>query len=288
MPEPALFIGVVSHEGSRFSVSQGPQGLAAALHERLPSTLVQVNTADLLDERVLPVTPALVQASLTAELHADRIWARYLGRRLGPRWWAGHGLRWAKRGWRAVQPPPLGSVHRLLNIELSHLDLMRAGLNSGAPLILVLEDDAMSADAADLAAGLAGIMRVSDSLDASTVPVGFVNLSQSFDLATLGIGQLLGPAPATWAGSAERTVLAASRPVTNTVCAILYFAPFLRALVDQFDRLPMTPVVPIDWKLNLALMAMFEAGQAGPGACWLVEPAPITQMSMQAAEILPE
>ena len=280
MTSPALFVGVVSHQGSRFAVSQGDEGLAAHLALALPGIEMAVNTADLLDESVVPVTPALVQASLTAELRIDARWARFLGRPRGPRWWAGQGLRWARRGFRAVRPPSPAMVRRLLNIELSHLDLLRRGLASGAPWILILEDDAMSADVPDLAAGLVGLM-------ASGRSVGFVNLSRSFDTETLGIDHLLSPSGVAWAGSVPRSVLAASRPVTNTVCAIAYEREFLTRLVSVWEALPMTPVLPIDWKLNLALMQMFEDGALGAGACWLVEPAPITQMSMQPAGILP-
>ena len=48
-----LFIGVVSHEGSRFAVSQGPGGLAAVLADQLhalgQSVLVEVSTVDAYD-----------------------------------------------------------------------------------------------------------------------------------------------------------------------------------------------------------------------------------------------
>lgn len=281
MPDPALFVGVVSHVGSRFAASQGPEGLAHRLAELLPGTEVQVNTANLLDEAQLPVTASMVQAMLSAELRLDREWARYLGRRLEARWWALHVARWLRRGWQQVSAPGESTVRRLLNIELSHLDLMRRGLDTGAPWVLILEDDAFSADASDLAAGLTGLM-------AGAQPPAFVNVSASFRTAELGIDHLLGPiAGVTWEGSVPRAVLEAKRPVTNTVCAILYSRAFLIRLVEAMDALPMEPVVPIDWKLNLALMRLFEAGEIGAGDCWLVEPAPITQMSMQPAGILP-
>ena len=281
MPVPALFVGVVSHEGSRFSVSQGPEGLAARLATAMPGVEVHVNTADLLDERALPVTPAAVQATLSEELRLDRVWADYLSREMGLRWWAVHTARWARRGWRRLRPPGTGLVRRLLNIELSHLDLMRRGLDCGAPWVLVVEDDGFSADVADLAAGMRGLM------DAARAPA-FVNVSASFSAQELGIVHLLNPvSECTWAGSAPRTILSADRPVTNTVCAILYRSDFLAELVVAMDALPMEPVVPIDWKLNLALMRLHESGRIGAGDCWLVEPAPIMQMSMQPAGILP-
>lgn len=281
MSQPALFVGVVSHEGSRFALSQGPEGLAQHLAQLLPGTSVAVNTVDLLDEASMPVTPAGVQATLTAELRADRAWAGYLGRSMGPRWWGVHAARWVRRGWLRVRPPGVVMLRRLLNIELSHLDLLRRGLTSGAPWVLIVEDDGFSSDIADLSDGLAGLI-------AHRPSPAFVNVSQSFTPHELGIEHLLAPvADCSWAGAVPRRVLAAERPVTNTVCAILYSADFLRRFLPAFDALPMEPVVPIDWKLNLALMRMFETGEIGPGDCWLVDPAPITQMSMQPAGILP-
>lgn len=281
MTGPALFVGVVSHEGSRFAVSQGPTGLAHHLEQALPGTVVAVNTANLLDEATLPVTPRMAQATLTAELRLDREWANYLGRTLGLRWWAVHAMRWARRGWLRLRPPGPHMVSRLLNIEFSHLDLMRRGLASGAPWVLIIEDDGFAPDISDLSTGLAGLMAADPS-------PAYVNVSESFTTEQLGIDHLLRPvAGQAWAGAVPRSIVQADRPITNTVCAILYSAPFLADLVKAMDSLPVEPVVPIDWKLNLALMRMFESGQIGPGDCWLVEPAPIRQMSMQPAGILP-
>jgi hypothetical protein len=275
----ALFIGVVSHENSRFATSQGPDGLASRLAETLrrPGTdvTVHVNTTDLLDEATNPVTEAMVQASLTEQLLLDRRWAAYLGRSRGPAWWATHAARWARRAEQAVRSPGVGMVRRLLNIELSHFDLLRSGIEADAEWILVLEDDAASLDNHDCAEGLAALMQ------AAPQP-SFVNVSQSFTNAELGIEHLLRLAPVGWAGTSARTILTAERPVTNTVCAILYRGSFATALLEVLESLPMEPVVPIDWKLNLALMRMFETGRLGPGDCWLVDPAPIDQLSMRS------
>lgn len=281
MTSPALFIGVVSHEGSRFAVSQGPQGLAAHLHRGIAGSEIAVNTVDLHDETRLPITSAMVQATLTSELRLERAWAGYLGRATGPRWWVVHGLRWARRGWRRLRPPSTAMVRRLLNIELSHLDLMRRGLASGAAWVLVLEDDAFASDTADVVAGLQGLMNTHRR-------VAFINVSASFTPTELGIDHLLSPLPdVQWAGPIARNVLTSQRPATNTVCAILYSREFLTEFVPVFDGLPMEPVVPIDWKVNVALMAMVEQRTLEAGDCWFVEPAPITQMSMQRTEILP-
>ena len=111
----------------------------------------------------------------------------------------------------------------------------------------------------------------------------YVNVSHSFSADELGIRHLLYPVPGVhWQGAANRTVMAARLPVTNTVCAIAYRGGFLEPLLAAFDQLPMEPIVPIDWKLNLALMALRDSDVLGDGDCWQVEPAPIVQMSMQA------
>ena len=277
-----LFIGVVSHEGSRFAVSQGPGGLAAVLAARLcslgQSVQVEVSTVDAYDSERLPITLAMVSACLTAQVHLDRRWARYLGRARGPRWWATHGLRWVRRAEQLVRPPGPKLVERLLNIEMAHFALLRSGLATGANWVLILEDDASSVDVVDCAAGLASLM----SSRADERQPAYVNISQSFALDELGISDLLTVAPdASWAGDAPRHILSSARPATNTVCAILYRGSFVRELLAVTDALPMEPVVPIDWKLNLALMQMFSSGALGAGDCWFVDPAPIDQLSMR-------
>ena len=78
-------------------------------------------------------------------------------------------------------------------------------------------------------------------------------------------------------------VLAASRPISNTVCAILYRADFLGRFLTRFDALPIEPVVPIDWKLNIVLMDMYNAGGIVAGDCWIVTPGPVDQRSMQVS-----
>ena len=277
-----LFIGVVSHEGSRFAVSQGPGGLAAVLAARLcslgQSVQVEVSTVDAYDPVQLPITRAMVRACLTAQVHLARRGARYLGRARGPRWWATHGLRWVRRAEQLVRPPGPKLVERLLNIEMAHFALLRSGLATGADWVLILEDDASSVEVVDCAAGLAWLM----SSRADERQPAYVNISQSFALDELGISDLLTVAPdASWAGDAPRHILSSARPATNTVCAILYRGSFVRDLLAVTDALPMEPVVPIDWKLNLALMQMFSSGALGAGDCWFVDPAPIDQLSMR-------
>lgn len=270
MATPDLFVGVVSHAATRFPVSQGPDGLAMRLAAALPGTVVQVNTENA--SGAIPVTPRTVQASLTAELRAEARWDSFLGR--SARYRAVLAARWAKRGWQRLKPPAPRTVRRLLDIELSHRDLMGSALASGAPWALIVEDDGFADDDADLAAGIRGLVG-----DPGRRPA-YVVLSRSFGTDALRIGHLLREGKASWAGDIQRRILESRLPVTNTVCATLYSRAFLAALVPVWDGLPMEPVVPVDWKLNLALMRMHEAGLVPEYSCWLVEPGPIVQGSM--------
>jgi len=42
----------------------------------------------------------------------------------------------------------------------------------------------------------------------------------------------------------------------------------------------MQPIVPIDWKVNDAIMNLSHTGVLGPGDCYTVDPGPIRQASM--------
>jgi len=167
------------------------------------------------------------------------------------------------------------SLNRLLNIELSHRSLWAAALESGAPWVLILEDDGWAEDVDDFAAGVVRLM-------GETPAPAFVNLSHSFSPKQLHIEHLLRAGRCSWRGGRPRAILESVRPVTNTVCAVLYSAEFLQHLVSAWDAQPLYPVVPIDWKMNRILMSFYEAGSFPSHGCWFVEPGPVIQGSMRA------
>ena len=276
-----IFIGVVSHASSRFLGNTGPQGLARRLARRLsgPTTQVAVlvNTENAWSPEILEITDELVAESHAAQREVEARWQRYLG---------GHAIRqlrktvelFARRARRTDPQVGRRGIERLLNIELSHRALLQAGVASGADWILILEDDGGSTDPEECALGLAALLEA-----AGAQGVAYINLSESFTPRQLGIDHLLTEIPSVpWVGGVQRQVLAAERPVTNTVCAIAYRARFARMLCARLDSSPLSPVVAIDWKLNELLMAMHSDGVLGAGDCWLVEPAPIAQLSMHA------
>jgi len=272
---PSLFIGVVSHPASRFVANQGPAGLGATLSTWVPGSRLEVCVRNFFDESGKELDERSVQAALTAELAGELRWARHLERRLELRWWAMYAARWIKRLSKRLKSPGSGVVRRLLNIERSHLHLLQMGLESGAPWVLILEDDAMSDDVQDLAVGLIALMD-SGKTDA------FINLSDSFSPRALGIAHLLDAAQGvSWLGRVPRAILESRLPATNTVCAIAYSRSMAALLLDYFDSMPEKPVLPIDWKLNEALMSLARKSHESELTCMFVEPAPIVQMSMK-------
>ena len=81
--------------------------------------------------------------------------------------------------------------------------------------------------------------------------------------------------------SGKVAVTGISIPLGAPVEAVPPSKNFIDDLIATMDALPMEPVVPIDWKLNLALMRMFDDGRLVAGDCWQVEPGPIDQLSMR-------
>lgn len=278
-----LFLGVVSHPASRFTHNQGNEGFPARLGAELSRQGLAVDfiveTRNLFEVGTDDLTTATVQESLSAQLDLDMAWDRYVngGGPLSVKQRLRHLLLVAARQWRRIQRPPAASMRRLLNIELAHVSLLQRGVISGAPWIVILEDDGDCTDIVDCATGLASVLV--DAPDS----VAYINLSESFDLASLHIASVLHPSDVQWRGSIDRTIMSAERPVTNTVCAIAYRREFAERLLAEYEDQGSFPVVPIDWKLNRAIMSMVARGELDRGSCWWIHPGPIKQMSMHSS-----
>jgi len=272
MTAPEVFIGLVSHTKSRFAFNQGERGPAKALgqelHNRGVTVEVRINTHNRLDTATFPLTPRMSVDSVAGELTLERRWHAFLGGKKSARFTARMAVRRAKLALDRLQGGNTAVVERLLNIEYSHVDLMKAGVESGAAWILILEDDAGARDMAALAELIEYLVR-------TDVPPQLVSLSESFTLDELGIAHLLHPH-----GPQDMHLFRCDRPVTNTVCAIAYRRDFLEKLVAELQALPVEPIVPIDWRVNEALMSLWDRGVIGAGDCWLTDPAPIVQLSM--------
>jgi hypothetical protein len=166
-------------------------------------------------------------------------------------------------------------LRRLINIELSHIGLMRQAVDCDSDWALIVEDDAAADEPEGFATALAQFTQ--DHQDERQPK--YVNVSRSFSEERLRIDAHLTPV-GIWGTAGNIPVLSAERPVTNTVCAILYRTDFLRELLAVLDGIPVAPVLPIDWKLNEAILRMVESGTLGAGDCWFLSPAPVVQRSM--------
>lgn len=283
-----LFIGIVTHPSSRhFAEVTDPafaEGFLTAASGAGLRAEVRINERNAFDESgtVLSSATVIRAAWFQARLEAD--WHRYLTgsgvaallvRRVGIL-----ALRLREylrpvqgRGSRILSGDRL--CRRLANIELSHLDLLRQAVESGAAWILILEDDGHAQDLDDLMRDVRAIIEAAGSCGSPQ----YVSLSESFDVAHLGVHGLMEPAQIP---GVSRVVLRARRPVTNTVCAMLYRADFAADVLRYCDEMGLFPVCAIDWKLNAVLMDMHAAGQLVDGDCWFIEPGPFRQRSMHA------
>ncbi len=285
-----IFLGLVTYPKTRFPQAKSPQGLVpglqATLRDQGMRTQIAVHDTDEWNESVLRIDRTVVEASIDRELEIEKRWRHYIDpsvhevllsgfmgvrRVYRRRKFLSHGVQEldaSDRGFRMVQ--------RLVNIEIAHMSLLRQALDSGCEWTLIAEDDATSDDIPSLAQELDAFM--SDRRHESQPK--YVNVSRSFNHRRLRVRDLVEPV---WAGATTATgmeILQARRPITNTVCAILYRTDFLATLFPTLERIPLAPVVPIDWKLNQAIMQMYVAGELSSGDCWLLEPAPIRQSSM--------
>jgi len=284
--QKSLFIGLVTHPRTRFVDAAGSQGLAAGLARELSAMGWDVQTAtvseNLVQANELDLSPRGILRSVRREMTVERQWARFQGQRAPlSRWgtWVILRIREIFRLGKFLRPTKSArksaemTLLRLANIEASHMSLMQQGAASGSQWTLILEDDAHATDHRRLAEELNGNLH---SWNTSAQP-SYVNVSQSFALEALKIDRTL-TAVGPW--SSTSTVLSSSIPFTNTVCAVLYRREFLRTLYEEMASIPLQPIIPIDWKLNVALMGLSSKGLVGPGDCYTVDPAPIVQGSM--------
>ncbi len=282
-----VFVGLVTHPRSRFdadgAATRQAGDLVAALADGAAGLLI--SDRDDADPATYPLDRAELLRSARHQARLEHAWRRYLAA-AGGRPARGPVLdrlaaaamelkRQAETG--ALLPGGDGvagrrAATRLLNIDLSHLRVLEAGVASGAPWVLVLEDDARATDVPSTAAALL------EGVDALTATeVAFVSLSESIALERLGVDGLLdGPLVA---GGPDWLVRART-PITNTVCANLYRASFASALADGIRSRGLVPVAPIDWRVNEQVLAMVADGRLGPGSCAWAQPGLFLQGSM--------
>jgi hypothetical protein len=242
---------------------------------------------------LLRIDSAEIAKSIDAELAAELDWKRHVsGSDFQPITMAKLKVHRALRRRRFLprhgEPSDSDSagirmVRRLVNIEHAHLNLMREALAADAEWILIIEDDAALDDSLlNLDEFASSLVRLFVSAQTQDEP-GYINISRSHSDSELGTNDIyVTSVPFSIEATSKIIARVAKRPVTNTVCAILYRRQFLLTLIDWLEQIPLSPVLPIDWKLNRALMLMSAAGLTPEGTCWSLTPGPIVQGSMHA------
>ena len=285
-----LSIGLVTHRGTRYPESRGESGLAHRIHEALKhlgvSSQVHVFDEDLWSDSILSIDRSVVRRSIGAELATEKAWRTYHGNRWPrPLLDLAFGIRSLRRrttfdGWtRRSKSRGQAMVRRLVNIELAHVHLMRQAVIDGSPWALIMEDDAHG----DALTTALVIQRIVSAKTRNEQPA-YVNLSRSFSHERLGVMDGLAVVDDQAGAEGGAAFLSSDKPVTNTVCAILYRTAFVESLLNHLDSQPLDPVIPIDWKINAALMEMAESGVVRPGDAWLCEEPPVIQGSMHQPE----
>jgi hypothetical protein len=170
--------------------------------------------------------------------------------------------------------PGAEPVVRLLNIDLSHLRVYKEALDSGCESIVVIEDDARALDPETVSLTLLDLIRRNTCGEAS-----FINLSESISKEALGVVGILGDSDPD-----QPSVTTCSRPVTNTVCANLFNREFVLELFRDMMNRGLTPVIPIDWRVNRFIMRAWKMGFLNGHTCTWVEPGVFIQGSMHATD----
>ena len=282
-----IFLGLVTHPATRFPEASTEQGFLPVLSAELDhlgvSSQLSVHDTDEWTESVLTIDQAEIHKSIDAELSVEKRWRKYIDPSV-PTWLLDSfmGMRrvYRRRKFLSGASVERGArmVRRLVNIELAHISLLRQAARSDCDWAVIAEDDAECVDTPAFARALSSFV-ASRSLERQPE---YVNISRSFAPSRLRISRLLRLIQRWGDPESGIQILEADRPVTNTVCAILYRTEFIRQLLAELDAIPLSPVVPIDWKLNLAIMQLHAEGRLREGDCWTLEPGPVIQRSMNS------
>lgn len=294
----SLLVGVVTHPRSRYNADNAAGDFATSVADAVTSfglpTSSLVSDRDDYDPERWPLARTELLESAWYQSRLEYRWRRYLDAGAGDTVGTIRdiGLFGATAGRRTLEAAA-GSVlqasdkrygrtaaRRLLNIDLSHLRVFDEAVECGASWVLVLEDDAWATSPEVAGHALVALIDLIDDRD-----VQFASLSTSLSHEQLGVTQLLHEQESLDLADGRRlTILRADRPVTNTVCATLYRTSFAAEVAARIRSRGLVPVVPIDWRLNEALLDMWVVGRVGPESCVWVEPGIFVQRSMHSAK----
>jgi hypothetical protein len=166
------------------------------------------------------------------------------------------------------------TLNRLMNIDLSHLRILREGEIAGADWILILEDDALAPSVEEAASAVFTTVSTLDPLARS-----FVNLSESFSTGSLGVQGIVENSKLVGVVNTNSELVEMPRPITNTVCANLYSSTFAGLFRQSIEANGLLPSLPIDWRLNKLIVEQPQQSIH----CYWIQPGIFWQGSMQTS-----
>lgn len=144
---------------------------------------------------------------------------------------------------------------RQSNISAGHVQLMQNAVWRGDKYLLILEDDFHLSNLTSLKSQLNFVLEVLEN----NPHLMLINLSESFtneELGHYGFVQNNFTSP----NHSELIVSCLPHPVTNTVCATIYRTDFLILLTRELRLMDEISLIPIDHKINIALMKLIKRG----------------------------
>jgi hypothetical protein len=284
---PDLFLGLVTHPTSAFNRDNQARksleqvSLALSKHglrvECFVSDRNDYSAAD------FPITQESLLKAAVAQTDLERQWRDFVDARSGTtaaKRVRSYCMYLAMRGKRTLAAlrgngsPAARAYQRLINIDLSHLRVLTEGINSRARAIVILEDDASMPTEAHLK-DFAQILMMAIESD-----IDFINLSQSISDPELGIEAIVNRGRTIEKSQLMDVhgsrVIELDTPITNTVCANYYSNSFARKFREHISPPNLTPVKPIDWRLNEVMLANPKT------RTWWVQPGLFIQGSMHS------
>jgi hypothetical protein len=279
---PDLFLGLVTHSSSVFNRDNRAGKLIQRLAEALTGHGLRVEflISDRNDYSAVqfPTTRDSLLKAAVIQSSLERDWRNFVDKAAGTnrsKKAQSYGLYVAMRAKRTLaalrgeNSRAAKAYQRLINIDLSHLRVLSEGLDSGAAAIVILEDDA-SMRSEDLVEEFARIL-----IMARQKNIEFINLSESISAPELGIEAILSRGRGIDSGH-RISVIELDTPITNTVCANYYSRAFAEKFCEYIAPPNLTPVRPIDWRLNEMMLA-------NPNTrTWWVQPGLFIQGSMHS------
>ena len=280
---PRIFIGVLTHNSSRFSVAH-TKLLSSNLNRAGIVATLEVCKENLIENSWKSVTRRTAMVS-TVEYGLLRIeWYRQLFKKsavaLGFLLASAHLL---KELASLLLPGGLDrtrrSMIRLRNISLGHASLWHQALVSESEWILMLEDDADPTEPTTLNLYLLKIIEYLEEKIESTSGI-YCDASLSYSSDELGIKTLENPCLLTGA----QMLYAVDKPFTNTLCAVLMSRTFLQTLsadIHMYLKTTKNGYLPIDWLVNKCMLEN-QAKHDSHNRFYKIQPGLYTQRSMHA------